>query len=71
MYGPSGAAQISPDRTIAYATVTFDAQADRVPVADTTRVMRTAESVADSRVENALGGGAVSNATSSSNLSTE
>ncbi|MFH8467870.1 MMPL family transporter [Streptomyces sp. NPDC017991] len=71
MYAPAGAAQISPDKTVAYATVTFDAQADRVPVADTTRVINTAQAVADADLEIALGGGAVSNANSTATPATE
>ncbi|MGW5063038.1 MMPL family transporter [Streptomyces sp. NPDC004096] len=71
MYTRAGAAQISPDRSVAYATVTFDTQADRVPPADATRVIHTAQSAADPDIEIALGGGAISNATSTPNPSTE
>jgi putative drug exporter of the RND superfamily len=71
MYTPGGAAQISPDRTTAFATVTFDAQADKVPVADTTRVIRTAQAAADANLQIDLGGAAVTDATGTSTPSTE
>jgi RND superfamily putative drug exporter len=71
MYTPAGAAQISPDRTTAYATVTFDTQGDRVPVADTTRVIHTAQAAADANVQVELGGVAVTDATGTSTPSTE
>jgi RND superfamily putative drug exporter len=71
MYSPAGAAQMSPDRTTAYATVTFDAQGDRVPVADTTRVIRTAQAAADADLRVELGGEAVTDATGTPTPSTE
>jgi RND superfamily putative drug exporter len=71
MYTPAGAAQISPDRTTAYATVTFDAQGDQVPIADTTRVIHTAQAAADANVQVELGGVAVTDATGTSTPSTE
>ena len=43
-YGPAGAAQISRDGTVAFATVTFDAQAQDLPDAAVTAVIRTAQS---------------------------
>jgi RND superfamily putative drug exporter len=71
MYTPAGAGRIGPDRTTAYATVTFDAQADQVPVADTTRVIHTAQAAAGPDLQVSLGGGAVTDAESSSTPSTE
>ncbi|WP_158710226.1 MMPL family transporter [Streptomyces sp. NRRL F-5126] len=71
MYGADGAARISPDGATAYATVTFDAQGDQVPVADTERVIRTARSVAGPDVRVELGGVAVTDATGTSAPSTE
>jgi RND superfamily putative drug exporter len=71
MYTPAGAAQISPDRTTAYATVTFDAQGDQVPVADTTPVIHTAQATADADLKVGLGGEAVTDATGTSTPSTE
>ncbi len=71
MYSPSGAAQISLDRKTAYATVTFDAQGDRVPIADTARVIRTAQAAADADLQVELGGEAVTDATGTSTPSSE
>ncbi|MGH3249787.1 MAG: MMPL family transporter, partial [Trebonia sp.] len=71
MYTPAGAAQISQDRTTAFATVTFDAQADKVPVADTTRVINTAQAAADANVRIDLGGEAVTDATGTATPGTE
>jgi RND superfamily putative drug exporter len=71
MYTRAGAAQISQDRTTAFATVTFDAQADKVPVADTTRVIHTAQAAADANLQVGLGGEAVTDATGTSTPSTE
>ena len=71
MYTPAGAAQISQDRATAFATVTFDAQADKVPVADATRVIRTAQAAADANLQIDLGGEAVTDATGTSTPSTE
>ncbi|MFD3515969.1 MMPL family transporter [Streptomyces sp. NPDC058657] len=55
-YGPG---QISADGLTAYATVTFDAQADDLPVAQAQAVVDTARAAADEEVRVALGGGAV------------
>ena len=71
MYTPAGAGQISPGRATAFATVTFDAQADKVPVADTTRVIHTAQAAADANLQIGLGGEAVTDATGTSTPSTE
>ncbi len=71
MYTPAGAAQISQDRATAFATVTFDAQADKVPVADTTRVIRTAQAAADANLQIGLGGESGHHATGTSTPSTE
>jgi RND superfamily putative drug exporter len=62
MYGPRGQAQISKDATIGYATVTFDAAADQIPVADITRVINTAQAVGDQNLQVELGGAAVATA---------
>ncbi|WP_430727452.1 MMPL family transporter [Streptomyces aurantiacus] len=71
MYGPAGAPQISKDATTAYATVTFDATADRIPVADITRVVDTAQAARDADLQVELGGQAVSTAAEGTTQSTE
>ncbi|MEU4253226.1 MMPL family transporter [Amycolatopsis sp. NPDC026612] len=71
MYEPEGASQIGDDGKIAYATVTFDAAADRIPVADITRVVDTAHAARDAGVHVELGGQAISDAAEGSTQSTE
>jgi RND superfamily putative drug exporter len=71
IYTAAGAGRISHDRTTAYATVTFDAQGDQVPVADTNRVIHTAKAAAGAGVRVELGGVAVTDATGTSAPSTE
>lgn len=71
MYGPDGAARISKDGRTAYATVTFDAQAERLPVADVTRVIDTAQAARDAELRVELGGQAVSDAAEGKTRSTE
>ena len=71
MYSPGGAAQISKNQGIAYATVTFDAPADQIPVANVTRVVDAAQAVRDPNLQVALGGAAISDAAESSTQSTE
>ncbi|WP_405545666.1 MMPL family transporter [Streptomyces phaeochromogenes] len=60
MYGPTGAPRISKDGRTAYATVTFDAQAERIPAADVTRVIDTARAARDADLQVELGGQAIS-----------
>ncbi|MEU0821175.1 MMPL family transporter [Streptomyces mirabilis] len=71
MYGPAGAPRISKDGRTAYATVTFDAQADRIPVADVTRVIDTAQAARDADLQVELGGQAISSAAEGEAQSTE
>ncbi|WP_328497886.1 MMPL family transporter [Streptomyces sp. NBC_00414] len=71
MYGSEGAPRISEDGRTAYATVTFDAQADRIPVADVTRVIDTAQAARDADLEVELGGQAISYAAEGETQSTE
>lgn len=71
MYGPDGAAQISKDGRTAYATVVFDAPADRIPAADVTRVIDTAQTARTSDLQVELGGQAVADAGHSGTQSTE
>ncbi|MER6571667.1 MMPL family transporter [Streptomyces sp. NPDC001093] len=71
MYGPEGAAQISRDERTAYATVTFDAPADRIPAADVTRVIDTAQAARTPDLQVELGGQAVADASDTGTQSTE
>ncbi|MDX3660009.1 MMPL family transporter [Streptomyces sp. ID05-26A] len=61
MYGVADAPQISKDGKTAYATVTFNAAADRVPAADVTRVIDTARAAGDANLQVELGGQAIRN----------
>ncbi|RCH66951.1 MMPL family transporter [Streptomyces sp. SDr-06] len=58
-YGPDGAARISADGRTAYATVTFDAQADDLPKARAEAVVDTARAAASASLDVELGGSAV------------
>ena len=71
MYGPDGRAQISKNHKIAYATVTFATDADKIPVADITRVVDTAQAVRDQNLQVELGGAAVTVAAQTATPSTE
>ncbi|MEU9279305.1 MMPL family transporter [Streptomyces sp. NPDC048342] len=71
MYGPAGVPRISEDGRTAYATVTFDAQAERIPAADVTRVIDTARAARDADLRVELGGQAVSLAAEGKTQSTE
>jgi MMPL family len=61
-YGPHGAAQISRDGRIAYATVHFTGQADNLVKADVTRVIDTAEAARAPGLDVQLGGQAIESA---------
>jgi RND superfamily putative drug exporter len=61
-YGPHGAAQISRDGRIAYATVHFTQQADNLVKADITRVINAAEAARAPGLDVQLGGPAIGNA---------
>ena len=61
-YTARGAAQVSRDGHIAYATVVFDAQANSVPPSDVTRVVHLAEAARAPGLQVDLGGQAVENA---------
>jgi RND superfamily putative drug exporter len=58
-YTVGGSRQISSSRMIAYATVTFDEQANSLPLVSINRVLRVARSAADRDLEVQLGGQAV------------
>jgi RND superfamily putative drug exporter len=61
-YSARGAAQVSRNGTVAYATVVFDAQAENLPVPDVNRVVHLAEAARAPGVQVELGGPAVENA---------
>jgi len=61
-YGPHGAAQISRDGRIAYATVYFTGQADNLVKADVTRMISTAEAARAPGLDVQLGGQAIESA---------
>jgi RND superfamily putative drug exporter len=61
-YNPAGSARISKNATIAYATVTFDAQASNLTKQDITRVMDLAEAARQPGLDVELGGQAIGNA---------
>jgi RND superfamily putative drug exporter len=61
-YSAGGAAQVSRNGQIAYATVVFDAQAENLTAPDVTRVIDLAEAARAPGVEVEIGGGAVENA---------
>jgi putative drug exporter of the RND superfamily len=61
-YSARGAAQVSRNGQIAYATVVFDAQESSLPVPDVTRVVQLAEAARASGVQVGIGGPAVENA---------
>ncbi len=58
-YTQAGAGQISADGRTAYATVTFDRQADDVPVEHAEAVVRTAKAASGAHLRVELGGSAV------------
>ena len=70
-YRAGGAAQVSGDGTIAFATVTFDGQPQDIPKAAVQEVIATARAAGDGRLQVALGGQDIENAQQqSSNSST-
>jgi RND superfamily putative drug exporter len=61
-YASAGGHQISPDHTVAFATVTFDEQARSLPVAAINKVISTAQAVRTGSLQVALGGQAIEHA---------
>jgi RND superfamily putative drug exporter len=61
-YIARGADQVSPDQTVAFATVTFDEQARSLPVAAINRVISTAQAARSRSLQVALGGQAIQHA---------
>jgi RND superfamily putative drug exporter len=59
MYDPAGAAQISKSGKIAYATVTFDQQANLLALDDINKVIDTAQSIDSKGLQVELGGQAI------------
>jgi RND superfamily putative drug exporter len=58
----AGAAQVSQDKTIAFATVTFDERANALEKADITRVIDTAQTARSDQLQVELGGQAIQQA---------
>jgi putative drug exporter of the RND superfamily len=61
-FGKSGAAQVSRDGTIGFATVTFDQRANALEKADIKRVISTAETARSDQLQVELGGQAIQQA---------
>jgi RND superfamily putative drug exporter len=61
-YSAQGAHQVSADRTVAFATVTFDEQARSLPIAAINRVISTARAADTPSLQVALGGQAIQHA---------
>ncbi|WP_326835157.1 MMPL family transporter [Amycolatopsis rhabdoformis] len=60
-YGDFGTSQVSPDKKIAYATVTFDTRSHDLPRSAVRSVIDTAQSIQGARLRVALGGQAIQN----------
>ncbi len=71
MYGPQGSPQISGDGRTAYATVMFQAQADRLAVADIDKVIATAQAARRPGLQVELAGPAIDQAVGTSPSTTE
>jgi RND superfamily putative drug exporter len=59
LYSAAGARAISPDRRVAFATVTFDGRANDLPVAAVNRVISVAEQARSAQLQVELGGPAI------------
>jgi RND superfamily putative drug exporter len=59
-YGPHGAKQISKDGSVAFATVTFDEEAEKLPIGDIERVISVAQGATTPTIDVQLGGDAIS-----------
>lgn len=62
-YGPKGAGQINPDGTVGFAMITFDAQAQNVPIADAKTFLATAAAPSGGDLTVAVGGQVAQSAT--------
>ncbi|HEY6397091.1 MAG TPA: MMPL family transporter [Solirubrobacteraceae bacterium] len=58
-YAPGAANQISRDRSVEFATVTFDQESDKIPLTDVKQVVAVAKSAASPSVNVQLGGEAI------------
>jgi RND superfamily putative drug exporter len=58
-YGPQGAAQVSKNGQIAYATVQFSKQANLIPLDDINQVINTAQKIRGNGIQVELGGQAI------------
>ena len=68
-YGPAGTTQVSKDATVAFATVTFDEQAQSLPKSVVKTVITTAQAAGDRQLQVALGGQDIEQAESQSSSS--
>jgi RND superfamily putative drug exporter len=58
-YAPGGVRQISPNGQVAFATITFDARANQIPIDALDKVVSTAKTAAGGGVQVELGGAAI------------
>ena len=58
-YSPAGAGQVSKDRTVAFASVDFDDQAQSLPIPAVNKVITTAQAAQSPALQVALGGQAI------------
>lgn len=68
-FDPEGAAQVSKDGTVAFATVLFDEQSQSLPRDDVKQVITTAQAAGDGQLQVALGGQDIEQAQSQSSSS--
>jgi RND superfamily putative drug exporter len=62
-YGPRGASQINTDGTVGFASITFDTQAEKVPIADAKAFVATATGGSGGNLTVAVGGQVAQSAT--------
>jgi RND superfamily putative drug exporter len=62
-YGPRGATQISPDGTVGFAVITYDVQAQNLPIADAKSLVKTATAAGGGTLQVAVGGQVAESAT--------
>ena len=62
-YGPRGANQISADGTVGFAVITYDVQAQNLPIADAKSLVKTATAAGGGNLQVAVGGQVAESAT--------
>jgi RND superfamily putative drug exporter len=62
-YGPRGASQINADGTVGFAVVTYDVQAQNLPIADAKSLVKTATAAGGGALQVAVGGQVAESAT--------